>query len=55
LYLPTQIGKLPTRRVRVPVWMSRNVALPDYAMDIRRDDHGQFFELRVPAGPRILS
>ena len=28
--------------------MRRNAAQPDYAIDIRRDDHGEFFELRVP-------
>src|SRR4051812_28225303 len=43
-----KIRELPTRQITVPVWMRRNLAQPDYAMDIRRDQHGAFFELRVP-------
>jgi hypothetical protein len=30
-------------------WNRQGQRTDDYAVDIRRDDHGQFFELRVPA------
>ena len=43
-----KVREIPTRRVLVPVWARRNIAQPDYAVDIRRDDRGEFFELRVP-------
>ena len=43
-----KVREIPTRRAPVAVWMRRNIAPPDYAMDIRRDDGGEFFELRVP-------
>jgi hypothetical protein len=43
-----KVRQLPTRQVSVPVWMRRNTAPPEYAMDIRSDDRGKFFELRVP-------
>ena len=43
-----KVREIPTRRVLVPVWARRNIAQPDYAVDIRRDERGEFFELRVP-------
>lgn len=43
-----KVREIPTRRVPVPVWLSRSFTPPDYAIDIRRDRHGEFFELRVP-------
>jgi len=43
-----KVREFATRRVTVPVWMRKSFAAPDYAVDIRRDRHGQFFELRVP-------
>ncbi|HTY88944.1 MAG TPA: hypothetical protein VMB80_15940 [Candidatus Acidoferrum sp.] len=43
-----KVRELPTRRVQAPVWARRSFATPDYAMDIRHDDRGEFFELRVP-------
>jgi len=43
-----KVREIPTRRVLVPVWARRYIAQPDYAVDIRRDDRGEFFELRVP-------
>lgn len=43
-----KVREIPTRRVLMPVWAGRNTAQPDYAVDIRRDDRGEFFELRVP-------
>jgi len=43
-----KVRELPTRQMPVPVWMSRNSARPNYAIDIRRDDNGEFFEFRVP-------
>jgi hypothetical protein len=47
-----KVREIPTRRVVVPVWMRRHSAQPDYAVDLRRDRHGQFFELRVPDSMR---
>jgi len=43
-----KVREIATRRVVMPSWLSRNTTQPDYAIDIRRDDHGEFFELRVP-------
>ncbi len=43
-----KIREIPTRQVRLPIWLNRGTRAPDYAIDIRRDDHGEFFELRVP-------
>lgn len=43
-----KVREIPTRRLQVPLWIGRNFARPDYAIDIRRDRHGEFFELRVP-------
>ena len=42
-----KVREIPTRRVQMPVWNSRRFVAPDYAIDIRHDDHGEFFELRV--------
>jgi hypothetical protein len=47
-----KVREIPTRRVVVPVWMRRHSAQTDYAVDLRRDRHGQFFELRVPDSMR---
>jgi hypothetical protein len=49
-----KVREIPTRRVMVPVWMRRGFAAPDYAIDIRRDARGAFFELRVPDTLRHL-
>lgn len=43
-----KIREVPTRGVTVPVWLRQSRLSPDYAMDLRRDRHGQFFELRMP-------
>ena len=43
-----KIREVPVRRFPVAITFMRNVAPPDYAIDIRRDRRGQFFELRVP-------
>ncbi len=44
-----KVREFPTgRRVTVPAWVGKPVARPDYAIDIRRDREGAFFELRVP-------
>jgi len=43
-----KVREIPTRQVTVPVWMRRSFPQPDYAVDLRRDRHGQFFELGVP-------
>lgn len=42
-----KVRELPTRQMLGPVWMGRNSAHPDYAIDIRRDNNGEFFEFRV--------
>src|SRR5258707_1743348 len=41
-----QISEIPSRAL---LWSRRRMQSEDYAMDIGRDDLGQFFELRVPA------
>jgi hypothetical protein len=43
-----KIREFPTRQGRLPVWLNRGTNAHDYAIDIRRDNHGEFFELRVP-------
>ena len=43
-----KVREIPTRRHLVPIWFRRDSAQPEYAIDIRRDRRGQFFELRVP-------
>ncbi len=43
-----KVREIPTRRVRLPIRLNRSTNAPDYAIDIRRDNHGKFFELRVP-------
>ena len=42
-----KVNEIPSRRVLVPIW-HRTGPQPDYAIVIRRDQHGEFFELRVP-------
>jgi hypothetical protein len=42
-----KVSEIPSRQVLVPIWR-RTGSQPDYAIDIRRDQHGEFFELRVP-------
>jgi len=43
-----KVRETPTRLARPSIPLNRIVNLPDYAVDIRRDDRGEFFELRVP-------
>ncbi len=43
-----KVREIPTRRRLVPMWFRRDSAQPEYAIDIRRDRRGQYFELRVP-------
>jgi hypothetical protein len=43
-----KVREIPTRRQLVPLWFRRDSAQPEYAIDIRRDCRGEFFELRVP-------
>ena len=43
-----KVREIPTRRRLVPMWFRRDSAQPEYAIDIRRDRRGEFFELRVP-------
>jgi hypothetical protein len=31
-----KVREIPTRTVSLPIWMRRNVAQPDYAVDLRR-------------------
>src|SRR6266404_302863 len=41
-----RISEIPSRAI---LWNRQRMQAEDYAVDIRRDDRGQFFELRVPA------
>lgn len=43
-----KVREFPTRRFPVAVRLQQNSTQPNYAIDIRRDRHGEFFELRVP-------
>jgi hypothetical protein len=43
-----KVREIPTRRVQVARWAARSFQPPEYAIDIQRDRHGEFFELRVP-------
>jgi hypothetical protein len=43
-----KVREIPTRRRLAPMWFGRESAQPEYAIDIRRDRCGEFFELRVP-------
>jgi hypothetical protein len=47
-----KVREIPTRRQSAPIWYGRDPAQPEYALDIRRDRRGQFFELRVPESLR---
>ena len=43
-----KVREIPTRHRLAPMWFGRESAQPEYAIDIRRDRRGEFFELRVP-------
>lgn len=43
-----KVREIPVRRMQVSNQAVRSSIAPDYAIDIQRDRHGEFFELRVP-------